>query len=65
MADAGVFRWRFRIPVPALPMKPKKLFKSMFKPLLLAVMALVGWKLWQRYRGSDSQQQSLPARRRR
>ena len=24
-------------------MKPKKLFKSMFKPLLLAVMALVGW----------------------
>ena len=32
---------------------------------LLAVMALVGWKLWQRYRGSDSQQQSLPVRRRR
>ncbi|MBP8814414.1 MAG: hypothetical protein KBH10_11665 [Laribacter sp.] len=46
-------------------MKPKKLFKSMFKPLLLAVMALVGWKLWQRYRSNDRQQPSLPVRRRR
>ena len=46
-------------------MKPKKLFKSMFKPLLLAFMALVGWKLWQRYRSNDRQQPSLPVRRRR